>query len=271
MSKYNSWTVVFNEQPSESKWNLLGSNDSYHEEVINDGWTEANETWTYASADDPTFTFTISGDKTGKYTPGSRLRLKQAGAYKYFLVTAVSYSSPNTTVTIYGGTDYDLANAAITDNWLSQMKSPVAFPLDPNKWKVEATDTSQRQQATPVQNTWYNSGTITFSLPIGIWDVEYHVMTQIKEASATQSGVYQVTLSTANNSESDADMTSSEFLGGASGTLDLIAPNHKRKDIVLTTKTSYFLNQRTTTASIDEIDFRGDLAKTIVRAVSRYL
>ncbi|GAI74321.1 unnamed protein product, partial [marine sediment metagenome] len=32
------------------------------------GWYSAKETWTYDSADDPTFTFKITGDKTGKYS-----------------------------------------------------------------------------------------------------------------------------------------------------------------------------------------------------------
>lgn len=40
-----------------------------------DGWIPAEETWTYASADDPTFTFTISGDKTGKYSVGMKIKL----------------------------------------------------------------------------------------------------------------------------------------------------------------------------------------------------
>jgi len=67
-----------------------------------DGWLISNETWTYASADAPTFTFTISGDKTTKYYPGQRIKLTQT-TVKYFIITAVAYASPNTTITVYGG------------------------------------------------------------------------------------------------------------------------------------------------------------------------
>jgi len=87
-----------------------------------DGWRAAGETWTYASADDPTFTFTISGDKTSKYSPGMRIKLTQT-TVKYFIITAVSYSAPNTTVTVYGGTDYDLVNACHNQSLLFHPES----------------------------------------------------------------------------------------------------------------------------------------------------
>src|SRR6185503_19345707 len=97
---------------------------------IGAGWIPAAETWTYASADSPTFTFTITGDKTGKYSAGMRIKLTQTTA-KYFLITAVSYSAPNTTVTVYGGTDYTLANAAITLPFYAIVQSPFGFPRSP--------------------------------------------------------------------------------------------------------------------------------------------
>lgn len=88
------------------------------------GWLEANETWTYASAT----TFTIAADMTGRYQVGDKIRLKQGGAYKYFYIISASYSAPNTTVTIEGGTSYTLANAAITDNYFSKAATPNGFP-----------------------------------------------------------------------------------------------------------------------------------------------
>lgn len=46
-----------------------------------DGWIPAEETWTYASADDPTFTFTVAADVTGKYRVGMKLKLTQLLGY----------------------------------------------------------------------------------------------------------------------------------------------------------------------------------------------
>lgn len=89
------------------------------------GWIPANETWTYASST----TFTVSGDVTSKYQKGDKIRLKQGGGYKYFYITNVSYSSPNTTITVFAGGDYSLTNTTITDNFYSRQVSPFGFPI----------------------------------------------------------------------------------------------------------------------------------------------
>lgn len=38
---YTSWSVVFGEQPSAAKWNLLGANDAYFDSIVGSGtaWT----------------------------------------------------------------------------------------------------------------------------------------------------------------------------------------------------------------------------------------
>jgi hypothetical protein len=88
-----------------------------------DGWVAAGETWTYASAT----TFTVAGvDVTAKYSKGTRIKLTQTTA-KYFVVAASSFST-NTTVTITAGTDYTLANAAITSPLYSYATNPQGYP-----------------------------------------------------------------------------------------------------------------------------------------------
>ena len=88
-----------------------------------DGWVDANETWTYASAT----TFTISGDQRGKYQKGDKIKLTQT-TVKYFYIRSVSYSAPNTTVTITGGIDYTLVSAVISANFYSKVENPQGFP-----------------------------------------------------------------------------------------------------------------------------------------------
>lgn len=88
-----------------------------------DGWIGANETWTYATGN----TFTVSGDVTGKYRKGDRVKLYN-GSTKYFYIIAISYSAPNTTVTVTGGNQYSLANAAISANFYSRIENPIGFP-----------------------------------------------------------------------------------------------------------------------------------------------
>lgn len=87
-----------------------------------DGWIGFGAAWTFASST----TFTISGDVTDKFETGTKIKLTQTTT-KYFYVVSSSYSSPNTTVTITGGSDYTLANAAITNPAYSYA-SPPDFP-----------------------------------------------------------------------------------------------------------------------------------------------
>jgi hypothetical protein len=92
--------------------------------VSSDGWIDANETWTYASST----TFTVSGDVRGKYQKGDKIELTQSSTVKYFYIINVSYSAPNTTITITGGVDYTLANTTITNNYYSKAENPQGFP-----------------------------------------------------------------------------------------------------------------------------------------------
>lgn len=86
---------------------------------IHDGWVDANETLTYASAT----TFTCSAALAGVLMTGDRIKLTQTTT-KYFYVTSVS----GTIITITGGTDYTLANAAITLPFYSKELTPFSFP-----------------------------------------------------------------------------------------------------------------------------------------------
>lgn len=90
-----------------------------------DGWIGAGETWTYASAT----TFTVSGDVTSKYEPGTLLKFTQAtDGQKYAVVASTSYSAPDTTITVIENDDYDIDNEAITAPYYSRTNNPASFP-----------------------------------------------------------------------------------------------------------------------------------------------
>jgi hypothetical protein len=84
-----------------------------------DGWLEAKETWTYASAT----TITVPAGALNKYNKGDKIKLTQT-TVKYFYIVDVA----DTTLTITGGTSYTLANAAITNNFYSKASTPLGFP-----------------------------------------------------------------------------------------------------------------------------------------------
>lgn len=233
--------------------------------LLSDGWIPAGETWTYASVT----TFTITGDKTAKYSAGMKITLSQTTS-KYFIITKVECST-DTTITVYGGTDYTLASATITDPYYSLVKSPVGFPLDPAKWTVETTSTSDISQANPNSGTWYNKGG-SIAIPIGAWEVSYSLMVGVTEATATLYPEVYSTLSTANNSEVEKKYTrsivcwyaGSGFVANASADLPSAYLN-------LAAATTYYLNQKVVVAGLDSFTVKGTVQTTMIRAICAYL
>lgn len=226
---------------------------------------------TYETADSPTFQFSIAADVTGFIGVGNRIKLTQT-TVKYFLVTAVgAYSGGKTIITVYGGTDYTLANAAITNPFFSIQKCPFGFPMAKEKWTITVTDTALRAQASPTQNTWYNLGSMSITVHIGLWDLGYSVCLY-STASAVATNM-QATLSTTNNSETDSDLTVFHYLGTPSTTNTLLTTvsSDNKKSVSVVAKTTMYLNARTTITSQSSINFDGADSKTIIKAVSALL
>lgn len=236
-----------------------------------DGWIAGIGTWSYSSADAPTYVISIDADVTTLISLGMRIKLTHGGSVKYFIVTAVgAFGGGVTLVTVYGGTDYTLAAGAITLPYYSMIKAPVGFPLNPLKWTVETRDTSDRSQAAPGANTWYNLGSLSISIPIGMWRVYYKTILWGAYDSNTFIRTY-ATLSTANNSDSDSDFKTAVHL------TDNTSVNHvasatvtTEKFLLLAAKTSYYLNAMTS-LTMTSINFKGDQAPTIIRAICAYL
>jgi len=86
--------------------------------VIWDGWQPAG-TWTYASAT----TITVPAGAAAIYSVGDKIKLTQT-TVKYFYIITVA----DTLLTVTGGSDYTVADAAITNNYYSKASSPVGFP-----------------------------------------------------------------------------------------------------------------------------------------------
>lgn len=227
---------------------------------------------TRASADDPTYVLTFAGvDLTSIMSVGMKIKWTQNATVRYGIITVISFST-NTTLTLYGGTDYDVDDTStypISGFNYSAQKAPLSFPLNPLKWTQEFRDTATQSQATPTTNTWYNVGTSLLAIPIGAWRVNYQCVCFAYQTSVTTINL-QTTLSTANNSSSDVDFQGYVAQGGASGTLAVYGTMNREKNLLLAAKTTYYLNIRAV-VSAATIDFKGDLAPTIIRATCAYL
>lgn len=236
-----------------------------------DGWITETRTWTYASGTGTNVgTFTVAGvDLTAVYNVGDRVKFTQT-TVKYGIITKVAFST-DTTVTIYMGTDYTIANAAISANAISHDRSPVGFPTDPSKWTITTTDTATNTQTSPVNGTWYNPGSTSITLPIGVWRTSYEAqLITVSNAAQTQLSGFS-TLSTANNTESDAEFTAEAMLYGASGALRLGYTVRREKTLVITSSTPYYLNTRTGVGSQASVGFEGAVVTTKIRAICAYL
>lgn len=90
----------------------------------NTGWIPDDSTWTYASAS----SFTVAGDVTSAFQPGTLLKYTQSATVKFAVVKSSSYGAPNTTVNILVNTDYVIANSAITGTYYSYTANPRGWP-----------------------------------------------------------------------------------------------------------------------------------------------
>jgi len=234
------------------------------------GWIPL--TGTYLSADSPSYVMSFTGDMTGILSAGMRFKVTASGTVNQFIITAIgSYSGGATPVTLYGGTDYTLPSGTMASPYYSREKAPFGFPVSPIKWTVTATDSTNAQQASAVTGTWYNLGSINISIPIGVWHVSYQVALRNSIAAGNQVDS-KVTLSTGNNTQSDAAFTAMMNIANdhATALFTQITSITRFKYLLLASKTTYYLNAVTSIAT-STLNFRGDILTTTILCVCAYL
>jgi hypothetical protein len=249
-----------------------------HSGAASDGWTAISATLSYSSADDPTFVISSDADLTAVLSVRMKIRFTNNSTTFYGIITAIgSWSGSAQLITVYGGSDYNVANSAITVPYYSIVAAPLGFPQDRTKWDLTWTDANDKQKTTPTQNTWYggandwSTGTdISVDVPIGCWELGYSVYQYVLDTSATIATM-ETTLSTSNNSESDVEMTTSVGMNGASGTLTARQTSYIEKVYTLASKTTHYLLARSESANMDQINFAGAARTTVIRAKFMYL
>ena len=247
------------------------------------GWVSASQAWTYASADDPVYQIYVAGNVTANadYKLGNKVKCTNNSTTFYgFIVKVGAYDSGNnrTPVDLYGGTDYDLANSAITAPNISKVKSPDGFPLNPDKWTVSTITTDTPTKASPTSGTWYGGTGLSptgpsIDIPIGCWRVFYRAVADVVLTLGAAGNVgMRVTLSTANNSESDAEFTSAITNTLPATTVTQRGTYSAEKIVLLTTKTTHYLNLFTGNGSVTNILMNPSAVfKNVIKAVCAYL
>lgn len=121
---YASWSVVFGEQPSAAKWNILGTNDAYFDSVA--GASSVTTSYT------PTFANTTlgNGTVTGRYAQIG----KQVDFWARFVLgsTSAVSSTPTVTLPVTADSNYTAAMQLIgqvqcTDTGTADYDGPVRY------------------------------------------------------------------------------------------------------------------------------------------------
>ncbi len=158
-------------------------------------------------------------------------------ALEYAIITAVTYSAPNTTLTLFTGQEHTIPNATLTNFYYSTQDTPYGFPAK-NKWVVEVLFKTQFSNS-GTQDTWQNLGH-SIMLPVGEWRMGYNTVALVGHAG-TGSLSASTTLSTGPTSELDPVWTARLPLISASVSLigDTVA---KESTAATSTMITYYLN-----------------------------
>lgn len=152
------------------------------------------------------------------------------------------------------------------------LKAPVGFPLSPTKWSVSLVDSVDRYQNDPVKDTVYNLGSLSVTLPIGVWNVFFQVASVCSAASGAYTDIYSG-LSTSLSSFNNQSLRGRTYLSTVSGGAGTTLGNITRSTILtLTSKTTYYVLCMTGLENQSIIGFNGAAdASTEVHAICAYL
>lgn len=185
---------------------------------------------------------------------------------EYAIITKISYSNPTTTVTLFAGTGNMVPNQTLNNPYYSTAKLPFGFPGQIGRWKIDAIYRNNLGQASPTVNIWYNPNT-SLAIPTGEWRAGYEA--PIAELGSSSTLACQVTLSTANNSESNT-MLSAETV--AASVTQLTQSVKRDEDISLTSLTTNYLNIRYIAGtSVTTINVQGGDVSGVIKAYCTYV
>ncbi len=236
------------------------------------GWTASGESWAYSawSATTRIAEVTVPTDATTKYQPGMRVKFTQStGGTKYGIIMKVEATKLHVLVPV--GITFN--NEALSDIFYSGEKAPLGFDSSPSNWMLELTDNSNRLQASPTINTWYNPGSLSLTVGVGKYKLSYSANVYMTHNSSAVGSVH-VILHTANNSGS----TSSKFYRRPYSTLNagssfgLIGAVYAEDDVEITSSTqAYYLNALTDAGSASNVGFWNSQGKAVIKAIPAYL
>lgn len=123
---------------------------------------------------------------------------------EYGIITKVAYSSPNTTITVFTGTDYNLPNGALSNFYYSALGSPHGFPAADTKWRLS---TILRTVSTTTSNATYGSfisGGYRLTVPTGEWNIGHKAGTVFNSTTNVWFNISPTSLAGLNEAQAGA-------------------------------------------------------------------
>lgn len=217
-----------------------------------------------------------------KYLANTAQGTSDLSLEKFGLVSQVgAYSGGATLVTAYFGTDYMLTNAAISNPKYSNTYSPARFSTKESKWSVLVTSAIDHGKTTPTSSAYYGGSLLTpagpsITIPIGAWWLAYKsLLGSTYTVAAVGAFGMRAALSTANNTQSDSDLSVLQTIVTpivTSGAFRFTAQVQKPLPVILKVKTTFYLNLFQGSANTGDVaSFLGSILPTVIRATSALL
>jgi len=172
----------------------------------------------------------------------------------YGIVMKASFST-NTTLTVQVPEGCTIpTSGGISSVDYSSASVPFGFPRDKGRWYIVCLNKTFNQQASPVVDTWYNTGGLILHLPAGNWSTSYTAQMYVDRAAGGHVSIAS-TLSTSASSETDARfLIRSECTG-----VTAFGPSHSvRSEITTTVLTGYYLLIKTPSTPMTNIYTLGE-------------
>lgn len=206
----------------------------------NGGWnalSAAWDAWAYSSWDSTRKYGVITVADSSIFTLGQKVKFWQlTGGWKYGFIMA----KPNgTSIGVYFGSQYSLANERIYLPSFSRDSAPDGFNRDPSIW-TESWSTNAQLNMGVVGTSIVNVTGANVPTCPGQWDLEFAAYGQMTHTGASYLN-HMLGISSANNSWSDKELKASGPVQNASlSQTDSFM--QRKKTVVTTVNTTWYLN-----------------------------
>lgn len=188
----------------------------------------------------------------------------------YAIVQSATFST-NTTLTVQVPEGCTIpTSGGVSAVAYSAQRNPYGFPGQRGKWRLTSmakTLVSSGGSVSP--GTWLNTGYRQFYLPIGSWVLGFNAVPYYYRTGTNAE--FKGTLSTANNTESNTELTVASSVEGASGTMAARNSMNRETDVTISSATQYYLNVTAVNNALGDAGWLDSYSPGIIYAENAYL